>query len=162
MFKCQIGHSGHSLGHTSGPSQHPTCLGLPCPSLSSPPPPPPPVSPGWEAGPLTACPAFQILVQVKEVLSKLSTLVETTLKEVRVAGGGGVGGPGAGLPGWGGAVELRNSQTHLAWSAFPLSLTPCLSPPMSLFSWPLGFCPTLFVSVSPACVFAWFLSLIHI
>lgn len=35
---------------------------------------------------LTVCLAFQILVQVKEVLSKLSTLVETTLKEVRVVG----------------------------------------------------------------------------
>ncbi|VTJ71005.1 Hypothetical predicted protein [Marmota monax] len=31
--------------------------------------------------------AYQILVQVKEVLSKLSTLVETTLKEVRVEPG---------------------------------------------------------------------------
>lgn len=31
----------------------------------------------------TACPVSQILVQVKEVLCKLSTLVETTLKEVR-------------------------------------------------------------------------------
>nr|KAF6272703.1 protein phosphatase 5 catalytic subunit [Myotis myotis] len=37
--------------------------------------------------------AYQILVQVKEVLSKLSTLVETTLKEVRAVGRC-VGGPG--------------------------------------------------------------------
>lgn len=96
---------------------------------------------------LTARPAFQILVQVKEALSKLSTLVETTLKEVRAMGWC-VDGPGVGgFPAGEGLWSSENSQTHLAWSAFPLPPTPCLSPgcPSPLLaSWslshPLHFC----------------------
>lgn len=99
--------------------------------------------------PLTAHPAFQILVQVKEVLSKLSTLVETTLKEVRAVGrcvdGLGVGGSLAGEGLW-------SSETHRpTWLGLPsLSPYPVSLPWMSLSS--PGLCPTLFISVSPACV----------
>ncbi|XP_028385531.1 serine/threonine-protein phosphatase 5 isoform X1 [Phyllostomus discolor] len=85
--------------------------------------------------------AYQILVQVKEVLSKLSTLVETTLKEVRA---GDSVWAGAGLPGRGGAVELRNSQTHLARSAFPLP-RPHVCPPQ-----PCPSSPGLSASVPPS------------
>lgn len=69
---------------------------------------PPPV-------PLTACPAFQILVQVKEVLSKLSTLVETTLKEVRAGGR-------CGWARWGSLAGEgpRSSETHRpTWLGLP-------------------------------------------
>ncbi|XP_008562999.1 PREDICTED: LOW QUALITY PROTEIN: serine/threonine-protein phosphatase 5-like [Galeopterus variegatus] len=92
MFIHHTGHPEHSLEATSSPGQHPLIRAFP-------PLPPLPTLPqrssvfwavrvpraqgggrpsSWSH---SVCPVFQILVQVKEVLSKLSTLVETTLKE---------------------------------------------------------------------------------
>lgn len=157
MLKCHRGHLGHSLGTTPGPGQHPPVRAprpfLPSPCLSRTL--GPAASPGrGRVGSRPSsrpahglpCAPLQILVQVKEVLSKLSTLVETTLKEVRALGRWG---PGRGAPGRG-ATELRNSQTHLAWSAFPLPT--CVSPWMSFSLASRSLSHSLHL-VSPACVF---------
>ncbi|XP_025221727.1 serine/threonine-protein phosphatase 5 isoform X1 [Theropithecus gelada] len=94
--------------------------------------------------------AYQILVQVKEVLSKLSTLVETTLKEVRVVGQSGEGQRGWAL--WLGrghrAQELTEPPPCLPHTPTPVPFL--LNIPF--LCWPLGLCPTLFVCVPCLCL----------
>lgn len=90
---------------------------------------------------LTACPVFQILVQVKEVLCKLSTLVETTLKEVRLGlwvQGGGVHVIKAGQAvGRSPSSGLRNPPVHPSLLSVPDTPPTCL--PSSLLC-PLPLC----------------------
>lgn len=88
---------------------------------------------------LTACPVFQILVQVKEVLCKLSTLVETTLKEVRLGlwvQGGGVIKAGQAV-GKSPSSRLRNPPVHPSLLSVPDTPPTCL--PSSLLC-PLPLC----------------------
>lgn len=134
------------------PLPHPVLSGVSWSAgLSAPPPLP---------APLTARPAFQILVQVKEVLSKLSTLVETTLKEVRAAGGVWMG---RGVRGSLAGEGLWSSKTHRpAWLSPPslsppLCLSPgCPSPLLASCSVPPSSCPR------PLPVFsAWFFLVGH-
>nr|XP_006228527.2 serine/threonine-protein phosphatase 5 isoform X1 [Rattus norvegicus] len=83
--------------------------------------------------------AYQILVQVKEVLCKLSTLVETTLKEVRLGlwvQGGGVIKAGQAV-GRSPSSRLRNPPVHPSLLSVPDTPPTCL--PSSLLC-PLPLC----------------------
>lgn len=155
IFKCHRDHSGHSLGDTSGPRQHPPVWASP--ALSSPPP-HLPVRPGWgqpPAGHTHSPPCLSDSGTGQRGPLQAEHAGGDHAQRGACCGGVWVAGRRAPWVGWGGAAELRHSQAHLAWSVSPLP-PPRVCPPISLLSWPLGLCPTLFLSVSPVCVFVWF------